>query len=178
MDPSSVVKWVNDGKLPAFRTPGGHRRIRSSDLLRFLRGHGMFIPDELKGTALRVVMVDDDRQLLTSMERGMRSHREEIELMTVQSGIEALVLVGAEQPDVLVLDVHMPEMDGLEVCARLKRSKKTQEINIVMMTGQFEPALEAKCLEVGAQAVLPKPFTATRLLQLLSGEVQDSRKKR
>lgn len=51
MDPSSIVKWVNDGMLPAYRTPGGHRRVRASDLLTFLKQHGMWIPAELTNKA-------------------------------------------------------------------------------------------------------------------------------
>src|SRR5690242_14023312 len=66
MDPSSVVKWVNDGILPAYRTPGGHRRIRSSDLLVFLRTHSMYIPDALRGGGIKVLLVDDDTSLLQS----------------------------------------------------------------------------------------------------------------
>ena len=51
MDPSSVVKWVNDGKLKSYRTPGGHRRILVRDARAFLQEHGMFIPAKLGGAA-------------------------------------------------------------------------------------------------------------------------------
>jgi excisionase family DNA binding protein len=178
VDPSSIVKWVNDGILPAFRTPGGHRRIRSADLLTFLRGHGMYIPDALGGGSMRVLLVDDDRQLLTALQRGMKSHRDLIELSAVQSGIEALVKVGAEKPDALVIDVHMPEMDGLEVCARLRNNKDTQDMDVVMMTGKYTPELEQSCLKVGARALLPKPITASKLVEVLCGPVQSGAKQR
>ena len=169
MDPSSVVKWVNDGILPAYRTPGGHRRIRSSDLLNFLREHSMYIPDALRGGVVKALLVDDDTSFLQAMSRSMKSHKDKVELTTVASGIEALVRVGAEKPDVLVIDVHMPELDGLEVVRRLKANADTRNISIILFTGKPGPDLEKKALEVGAKALLPKPLTAARLVEAISG---------
>src|SRR5260370_5844825 len=53
VNPSSINKWVNEGRITAFRTPGGHRRIRASDLVRFLDGHKMPIPKMLAGVSKR-----------------------------------------------------------------------------------------------------------------------------
>jgi excisionase family DNA binding protein len=172
--PSSVVKWVNDGLLPAFRTPGGHRRIRSADLVAFLRGHKMYIPEPLQNAQggdapIRALLVDDDKHLLTAVQRGMKSHRDRVQLTVLSSGIEALVAVGAEKPDALIIDVHMPELDGLDVCQRLRRFKHTQVMDVVMMTGRYSPELERKCLEVGARALIAKPVTASKLVDVLCG---------
>lgn len=168
MDPSSVVKWVNDGILPAYRTPGGHRRIRSSDLLAFLRQHNMYIPDGLRGGAVRALLVDDDQTLLQSLARAMKSHKDRVELATCASGIEALVRVGADRPDVLIIDVNMPEVDGLEVLRRLKGAAETKGIGVVLITGKPTADLEKKAGELGARGVLAKPLTAVKLLELLS----------
>jgi excisionase family DNA binding protein len=160
--PSSVVKWVNDGLLPAYRTPGGHRRIRSADLVSFLRDHRMFVPEQLQASATTAT------RALTALQRGMKTHRDRVSLTVLGSGIEALVAVGAEKPDALIIDVHMPEMDGLEVCQRLKRMKHTAGIDIVMMTGRYSEELEKKCLAAGARALLAKPLTASKLVEALA----------
>ena len=170
MDPSSIVKWVNDGLLPAYRTPGGHRRIRSSDLLVFLREHSMFIPDVLRGGVVHALVVDDDAALLQSLARSMKTHRDKIDLATCASGIEALVRVGSERPDALIIDVHMPELDGFEVVRRLKASADTRGINIVLFTGKPTAELEKKALELGAKALLPKPLTAAKLVEVLAAD--------
>src|SRR5947208_334405 len=106
MDPSSIVKWVNDGKLPAYRTPGGHRRIKQSDLLTFLKKHGMYVPPELSAGRRKVLLVDDDKTFLASMKRAMKSHAG-VELETAEGGVEGLVKVGSWKPEVVVLDIHM-----------------------------------------------------------------------
>ncbi len=172
MDPSSVVKWVNDGILPAYRTPGGHRRIRSSDLLSFLRNHSMFIPEELRGAGLKVLVVDDDAQLLSALARSMKSYKDRIDLTTVESGIEALVRVGSVRPDVLVADVHMPDMDGFEVLRRLKSNPDTKGMTIILFSGKHSAEAEKKALDMGAKALLAKPLTAARLVEVLLGSDQ------
>jgi excisionase family DNA binding protein len=169
MDPSSVVKWVNDGLLPAYRTPGGHRRIRQSDLLAFLRSHGMFIPPELGTGAVKVLVVDDDPGVLSALQRAMKSHRDQVELHTCESGIEALVKVGALKPDALVIDIHMPELDGLEVLQKLKANLETRGVEIVMMTGKATADLEKKARAMGAMALLAKPVSAGTLIDVLVG---------
>src|ERR1700739_1873681 len=77
VNPSSVKKWVNDGRIAAFRTPGGHRRIRVADLLDFLNRHSMPIPRELAGAATRrrVLIVDDDLITLRALERRLKPYR-------------------------------------------------------------------------------------------------------
>ena len=166
MDPTSVVKWVNDGILPAFRTPGGHRRIRAADLLAFMKQHNMFIPPELTGVQTRLLVVDDDPGFLKALTRSMKAH-ERVELTTCSGGIEALIHIGAQPPDVLVIDVQMPGVDGLDVLKTLRAMPATRNVEIVVVTGHPTPALEAKVRTLGAKALLAKPITAAALMAVL-----------
>ena len=168
MDPSSIVKWVNDGKLPAYRTPGGHRRIKAVDLLAFLRKHGMYIPTELAGGPTRVLVVDDDEAFLKAFGRAVKNHKE-LDLQSCTSGIEALVRIGAQRPDVLVIDVHMPEVDGFDVLKVLKAAPATKDLEVVMVTGKPSAELEKRAMAMGARALLAKPLTVTGLAEAISG---------
>ena len=170
LNASTVVKWVNDGILPAYRTAGGHRRIRSADLLVFLKEQGMFVPKQLRGAGPRkVFMVDDDKAYLQSMQRGMRSHKEKVDLTTViDNGIEALFRVGAERPDALVLDVNMPNLDGIEVLKRVKENDTTKAIEVIIISGNVSDELEKKLLGLGARAVLKKPVAPAELADLVT----------
>jgi excisionase family DNA binding protein len=170
MDASSIVKWVNDGLLPAYRTPGNHRRIRTCDFVSFLRHHGMFIPAELAQVQSTVLVVDDDENFLRALTRSMKSHPE-YQLSTAASGIDALVRIGAQPPAALVMDVHMPEMDGLDVLRALKASPATKNIAVLMMTGKPSADLEKKALDLGAKAVLAKPVTAGALADAINRRV-------
>jgi excisionase family DNA binding protein len=169
LNASTVVKWVNDGILPAYRTAGGHRRIRSADLLTFLKDQGMFVPKQLRGAGPRkVYMIDDDKGLLTSFTRAMRTYKDKIDLTTFESGIEALLRIGADRPDSLILDVNMPNLDGMEVLKRIKEHETTRAIEVIVITGNTDADVEKKMLALGARAVLKKPVAPADVVELVT----------
>ena len=169
LNASTVVKWVNDGILPAYRTAGGHRRIRSADLLTFLKEQGMFIPKQLRGAGPRkVFMVDDDKAYLQAMQRGMRNHKDKVDLTIIDNGIEALLRLGAERPDALVLDVNMPNLDGTEVLQRVKENETTKTIEVIVISGNVTDDLEKKLIAHGARAVLKKPVAPADLADMVT----------
>lgn len=171
LNASTVVKWVNDGILPAYRTAGGHRRIRSADLLVFLKEQGMFIPKQLRGAGPRkVFMVDDDKAYLQSMQRGMRNHKDKVDLTIIDNGIEALLRLGSERPDALVLDVNMPNLDGIEVLKRVKENETTKAIEVIVISGNVNDELEKKLLGLGARAVFKKPVAPAELAEMVTTE--------
>ena len=159
VNPSSINKWVKEGRIPAFRTPGGHRRIRAGDLVAFLTTHNMPVPRSLSpASRQRLLIVDDDPKVLASLERVLKPYANRVELALCDNGIEALVKVGSFRPHMIVLDVFMPHLDGIEVCRRLHANPDTKEIDVVMASGQLTPELEKKALEAGARRVTSKPL--------------------
>ncbi|MDB4967524.1 MAG: chemotaxis protein CheY [Myxococcales bacterium] len=168
VNPSSVKKWVNDGRIAAFRTPGGHRRIRVSDLLDFLNRHAMPIPRPLVAASKRrLLVVDDDSMHLRALERRLKPYRARVDVQLTQNGIDALVLVGSFKPDLIVLDVYMPELDGLEVCRRLKLRPDTRHIGVIVNSAHLTKTVEENALAAGALTVVPKPMNLQVLLEHL-----------
>jgi excisionase family DNA binding protein len=176
VNPSSVKKWVNAGFLSAFRTPGGHRRIRAADLITFLDQHHMPVPAPLRGAARRrLVVVDDDRTQLRALSRRLRRWADQIEVSVVDDALDALVRIGARRPHLVVLDVYLPGIDGLELCRHLRRSPDTQGATLVAVSGQMTPALEAAALEAGAHRALAKPIDLTTVLNEIGIAVESRR---
>ena len=168
VNPSSVNKWVSQGRITAFRTPGGHRRIRAADLVAFLELHDMPIPDSLRSASRRrVLIVDDDRAQLKALERLLKPFEKQLHLMLVDNGIDALVQVGAQKPNLVILDVFMPELDGLEVCRRLKANVETKDIDVVVTSAQLTSAIKETALEAGAIRCMSKPLHLPDLVELL-----------
>jgi excisionase family DNA binding protein len=165
VDPSSVVKWINDGKLSAFKTPGGHRRIRQRDLVNFLVAHRMFVPETLRSR--RLLLVDDDESVLKALTRSFKSYAEQLEVHTSANPMEALVMIGSVKPDALVIDAQIQGMDALALCRMLKGSPATAKIELYLATSKATPDVQAKAKAAGAVAVLPKPVTARALAELL-----------
>jgi excisionase family DNA binding protein len=151
----AVKRWIQDGRLAVFRTPGRHCRIELRELQRFLRQHGMpLFPTPVPET--RILVVDDEPQIIAFFLDLLTADPRAFQLDTATDGYEALIKVGRWQPSVLILDLCMPRFDGLEVCRQLKGNPDTQHIQILGITGypQLIPALMA----AGADACLAKPL--------------------
>jgi excisionase family DNA binding protein len=168
VNPSSVNKWVKEGRIVAFRTPGGHRRIRARDLVEFLDNHKMPIPRRLNSASKRRLLVcDDDDAQLRAIERLLKSKLDRIQVQYVANGVDALVAVGSFRPHMIVLDVYMPELDGIEVCRRLKSNPDTQHIDVVIASAQLTPEIEGKAVSAGASRCIKKPIDMAALLSHL-----------
>ncbi len=168
VNPSSVVKWINDGILSAFRTPGGHRRISASELVRFARHHGMPIPEELKELAIsKVLVVDDEPRFLTALQKALKPFDNEIALETVENGIEALIKIGTLKPDILILDIRMPGIDGFQVLERVKSYPDMQHLTVIAVSGQMDDSTAERCKKLGAFMCLTKPVKVPELLETL-----------
>ena len=168
VNPRSVNKWVKEGRINAFRTPGGHRRIKASDVVTFLKAHDMPVPKSLEGaTRARLLIVDDDPRQLAALQRALKPYSDRMEVQTVDNGIEALVQVGSYKPNLVLLDVVMNELDGLEVCRRLKAREETASIRVIMVTGQLTAEIQEQASAAGAAGCLEKPIKTEQLLEAL-----------
>src|SRR6058998_1554868 len=139
VNPTTVQNWVKEKKLKAYLTPGGHRRVRREDLASFMREFGMPIPPELADDRVSIVIVDDDeniRKLLTSI---IKRRDDTIDVWTAGNGVEALLLIGECKPDLVILDVMLPGMDGIEVCKKLKANPATSRVRIAAISGIHDP---------------------------------------
>lgn len=161
----SVSNWVDADQLHAGRTPGGHRRVSLEDLLAFLQRQGLPIPDELQLSPPKVLVVDDETEVATMLATEIRAARPDIEVLTANDGFSAGEIVGAHKPDVVVLDLRMPGLDGFEVCRRIKASQQTRGATVIAMTAHPSPKVEQRILECGAVACLTKPLVDGELLK-------------
>ena len=169
VSPSSVLKWIEQGKLRAFRTPGGHRRVACEELVDFLRAHRLPVPRELEGDRVRLLVIDDEATWLRALGAFLQRADSRIEVSLAESALDGLLKVGLSRPEVVLLDSYMPGMDGLEVCRRLKASEETAHIAVLAMSGRPSAELEKRFLEAGAAAFLPKPLQAAAVLAKLEG---------
>lgn len=158
VNPTTVQNWVKGKKLKAFQTPGGHRRVRREDLISFMKEFSIPIPPSLSGDAPLVLIVDDESDILDMMEELMKSGNDEIRVAKARNGVDALLMIGETKPDLLILDIMMPGMNGLEVCRKLKSSPGTQTIRIVAVSGDHNPSLRENVLHAGADLFFTKPL--------------------
>jgi len=169
VSPSAVLRWIDQGLLKAFRTPGGHRRVDLSVLVAFLRTHRMPVPKELEREVVRVLVIDDEAGFLKSMATVLRRADRRVEVELCDSPVTGLLKVGLWRPDVVLLDAYMPGMDGPEACRRIKADPEIAGIAVIAMSGRPSSELQKSFSNAGAAAFLAKPVSAASLVGALEG---------
>src|SRR6267378_3420283 len=160
-NPLSVINWIEQSLLPSYRTPGGHRRIRREDLLAFLRKHQIPTPPALVEGKFSMLIVEDEEEIAQIM-RTFFERQGAYQIATASDGITALIEVGRVKPDLLILDIMIPGVDGIEVCRRIK-ANHSNSTAIIAISGQA--AAEKEILEAGADVFIPKPIDLDKLLE-------------
>ena len=158
VNPTTVQNWIKGKRLKAFQTPGGHRRVRREDLISFMKEFSMPLPEGLMQNPPLAMIVDDESDILDMLEELLKSGENEINVVRAQSGIAALLMIGEFRPDLLILDLMMPGMNGFDVCQKLKANSSTQNIKIVAISGDHNPAVRHRILDSGADLFFTKPL--------------------
>lgn len=114
----------------------------------------------------KILIVEDEKSLLKLESILLKSKGYQV--IGASSGTEALALVAQERPDLILLDVMLPGMDGFKVCARLKSSPETRDIPVVMVTARTKQDDIARGREVGADEYITKPFQSARVTSTIA----------
>ncbi len=122
----------------------------------------MNTPDPNRPVPRKVLIVDDEPHMLRLTELSIKKGG--FAIVTGRNGREALALAASEKPDLIVMDVTMPELDGLSALKQLKSSPATASIPVVMLTVRGHVLTRQQAEEAGAAVFLTKPFSPTQLL--------------
>lgn len=174
--PTTVINWIKQGKLKAFATPGGHHRIAAGDLKDFLVKYNFPVPAFLSGARKRVLVVDDDVTFTKMIGRVLEQRKDVLDVEILHDGYQALMAVGKSAPDLLIIDVVMPVMDGPTVCRNIKADPSTKDVKIIAVTGERLSAEAEKNLRRHCDSFMRKPVDVDQLLKKalrLSGAEQE-----
>jgi len=115
----------------------------------------------------RILIVDDEPNIATSLEFLMRGS--DYDVQVARNGEEALLLAESFRPDVVLLDVMMPQRSGFEVCQKIRENPSLRNVKIVMLTAKGRDAEREKGLNLGANAYVTKPFSTKELMNTVRG---------
>ncbi len=160
----TIIRCFDSGGLKGFRVPGSRfRRIPREHLYAFMKENN--IPtDALESGKRKVLVVDDDRDLVELLvdvlERDGR-----FETRAVNNGFEAGMMVKEYRPDLIILDVMLPDINGKDVCVRVRNDKSLEAVKIVCVSGMVEEDKIEELHRAGANEFLAKPFETERLIE-------------
>ncbi len=158
VDITTVMSWIDDGKLSAYKTPGGHRRVPHRDFIEFLNKYKMPIPEGLTGGTRKVLVVEDEPQMSRLVERTIKKIDSSIDIQIASDGFEAGRKLESYTPDLVVLDINLPGVDGFKICKNIRASEDTKNIKILAVSGAVGDENKRKILSCGADEFMAKPF--------------------
>ncbi len=162
--PRTVSKWFDSGALHGYRIPGSKdRRIPLNQLIRFMKQHGMPLNGLMTGCT-RIMIVDDEADIVEVLEKILEDEAK-YEVEVARSGFAAGITAEKFRPHVILLDLHLPDIDGKEVAKAVKANPDLQLTKVIAMSGRITDE-EAK--GVGAQGFdgfLRKPFHVKQVIE-------------
>jgi excisionase family DNA binding protein len=164
----TIIRCFDNGQLKGFRVPGSRfRRIPREALYKFMKENG--IPtDALESGKRKVLLVDDDTELVELMNKVLdEDGRFEVRIAT--NGFDAGMMVKEYRPDLIVLDVMLPDINGKEVCHRVRGDNTLEDVRILCISGMIEDDKIQELKLSGADDFLHKPFDIEELIDRMCG---------
>jgi CheY-like chemotaxis protein len=167
--PSTVGNWIEKGLIPTFTTGGGHRRVWTDDLVKFLHAHNIPIPDALKNIENpKILIVDDEEHIRKLISRSLKKTYPDVEIHEAADGFEAGQKLATIVPFLVLLDLKLPGMDGFKVCELIRNSTKLKSVKVLAISGHNTEEYRARSLASGADDFLGKPFSVLELMEKIT----------
>ncbi len=160
---TTVINWVKESILKAYTTPGGHRRIQKEDLIEFMKGYGIPIPDSMHRRFKQVLVVDDDPEALEEYKDALSGSGFDLDFAA--DGFEAGMKIYRQRPDLILLDFKMPGLDGFQVCDILHRDEETKEVPVIAVTVLSSEVEIDKIKDCGIKGYFSKPVDMEGLIK-------------
>lgn len=168
--PRTVSKWFDSGQLRGYRIPGSKdRRIPLNALVRFMKQH--HIPtDNLNTGQTRVLIVDGEAQVARTLD-GMLNEQAHYDVHTASTGFAAGLGCEKVKPHVMLLDVHLPDVDAVNLCRTIKDNPDLQLTRIIAMSNRLTDGQANQLLNKGFDGYLKKPFTAQQVIEAIEDAI-------
>ena len=166
----TIIRCFDNGQLKGFRVPGSKfRRIPREMLYRFMKDNQ--IPtDALESGKRKVLLVDDDIEVVEMMTRFLVEDGR-FEVRVASNGFDAGMMVKEYHPDLIVLDVMLPDINGKEVCQRVRADATLEDVRILCMSGMVEDDRVQELKLAGADDFIHKPFEVENLIDRMCAQL-------
>ncbi len=168
--PKTVVNWIDSGKIRSMKTGGGFRKVFRKDLIAFLKENNIPL-GELNESAKRILVIDDEPEVAELLKDYMEYEDEIYSFEIAENGEEGILKIGLFKPDLVILDIYMPEIDGFKVYDMVKSTKETERVEFIFMTGYSGNDIEDELTKRGIKHFLKKPLEKTETVKIISRAV-------
>ena len=160
----TIINWIEAGHINAYKTVGGHRRIKRPDLEEFMKKQGIPIPNvEMKDERKRILVVDDDPIIVESLVQALEEDEYDYDVISASDGFEAGLQVNHFHPHLMILDIMMPDIKGNEVCRKVKSNELTRDTKIIVLSAYLDEEKFKEMKAHGADVCFSKPLPLPQL---------------
>jgi excisionase family DNA binding protein len=160
----TVINWLDTGRIRAKKSEEGHRLIAREDLDRVLRDLGLPLPGEVKREGRKkILVVDDDRIIVETLVQALEEDPYGYDVYSAADGFEARLQIAHFKPDLLILDIMMPDVDGYEVCRKIKSDPAGKETKVIVLSAYLNAEAFEQMRKYGADACFSKPLPLAQL---------------
>jgi excisionase family DNA binding protein len=162
--PRTVSKWFDTGALHGYRIPGSKdRRIPLNQLIRFMKQHGMPLNGLMTGCT-RVMIVDDEQDIVEVLEKILEDEAK-YEVEVARGGFAAGLIAEKFRPHVMLVDMHLKDIDAPEVCKQVKKNPDLQLTKVIAMSGKLSEQESLGLTALGFDSFLRKPFHVRQVIE-------------
>ncbi len=160
----TIINWVESGYIEAYKTVGGHRRIKKQVLEEFMEKQGIPIPKvSTNGERKKILVVDDDPIIVETIVLALEEDQADYDVISASDGFEAGLQVNHFKPNLLILDIMMPDIKGYEVCKKVKSNPDTKDTKIIVLSAYLDEEKFKQMKEHGADVCFSKPLPLPQL---------------
>jgi len=167
----TIIRCFDNGQLKGFRVPGSKfRRIPREALYKFMKDNG--IPtDALESGRRKVLLVDDEVEIVEMLQKALDDDGR-FEYKVAANGFDAGMMVKEYRPDLIVLDVMLPDINGKEVCLRVRQDSTLEDVRIICISGMVEEDKIQELKLAGADEFVRKPFDVDDLIEKMCQQLE------
>lgn len=172
----TVLNWIYDGGLKAFTTYGGHYRVWPANVKKFLDTTGMDIPFEfVDDRTTNVLIIDDDVDYTKMLSSAIKTELPTVEVSSTDDGYEGLLMIGEIKPQLVILDVRMPKVDGLQVLELLKSRKTDHNMKVLVVSAYLDEKTKKQLRTSVADYALDKLSDINVLIKTISALIREEK---
>jgi excisionase family DNA binding protein len=161
---SSLTNWAKQGLIEGGATPGGHYRFKLEELRRFAENRGIDVPGEPESVSTCKILIIDDDEGFREFARDALEEFSGYELRETVDGMQGALLSGSWEPDLILLDIRMPNMNGIEFLKLLRHNRKTSNVKVIVASAYLSPEIREKAEKLHVDIILEKPVRLAKLV--------------